>query len=500
MALCIHKSSDIFSSPDTHTFSATIYQSNSTKTEISFPTYFVLCLALPSLLPPPLSDSQVVRLLEHFGVYGALGDTFVGYASAHSALCAARGWGPTHIRTVLSAYSSKKPIKPIVRVTRSLDAAGSVGGGGGAHRRRISDNGGGGERHTHGSLGGIGGGSSLVDATPALYYITRRNYDRLEAEIRVRALGRIDVEVLQGQNVAPNHEPHLVKHNQISSSAGSSKEASLPYFVFPLVLFQNDAPQGPTLYRRFNEFFAFREALVAAFPNLPIPNVPEKKLFGMRSFQDFFESVAACANYIHHAFCFSRFSTPFLFLNSISTGNTQLPFLERRRVRLEAFLSHLLDHDQLCRAPLLQSFLAHHGSGGGGGGSASAATAAASTSTTGTGTGTGAGTTTATVAGKLRTAGSAGARAEEASVAGAGSGGSGGEATTDNAADMWAVEPVRSLPAFVFFSTACLGVFSACRALWAFSPIQSVLPQSFTWSALSRIPCHSIQRFAHSVV
>jgi hypothetical protein len=85
-------------------------------------------------------------------------------------------------------------------------------------------------------------------------------------------------------------------------------------------------------------------------------------------------------------------------------------------VRLEAFLSHVLDHDQLCRAPLLRAFLAHHS---GGGGSASAATATES-STAGTG-----------------------AQAEEARVAGTGSGGAG--ATADNEADMWAVEPVRSL-------------------------------------------------------
>ncbi len=104
-----------------------------------------------------------------------------------------------------------------------------------------------------------------------------------------------------------------------------------------------------------------------------------------------------------------------------SPGNTQLPFLERRRVRLEAFLSHVLDHDQLCRAPLLRSFLAHHINSGG---SASAVTATGSQSTT-------AGT---------------GAQAEEMSVAGTGSGGAG--ATTDNEADMWAVEPVRSLLAF----------------------------------------------------
>jgi hypothetical protein len=39
------------------------------------------------------------------------------------------------------------------------------------------------------------------------------------------------------------------------------------------------------------------------------------------------------------------------------TGNSKPSFLDKRRVGLEAFLNHILEHDELCRHPAVMQFL-----------------------------------------------------------------------------------------------------------------------------------------------
>ena len=113
------------------------------------------------------------------------------------------------------------------------------------------------------ALGGGGGGaeSSSTAAPSALYYVTLENYGRT-SEVRVRAHARIEVEVLPAR---------------LALDASGDQ---LPYHVYPAVMFFNNRPHGDVLYRRFSEFDAMRDALQAALPAVPVPELPEKKVFG----------------------------------------------------------------------------------------------------------------------------------------------------------------------------------------------------------------------------
>ena len=88
------------------------------------------------VVPPPVPEDpellpEILRLLSHFGPHGCSSDALFRYIRSQSALFGLKVWSSQHILTCLAAYSNKRPVKPIVRITFHATTEREAAGGGG---------------------------------------------------------------------------------------------------------------------------------------------------------------------------------------------------------------------------------------------------------------------------------------------------------------------------------------------------------------------------------
>ena len=111
--------------------------------------------------------SELVRLLDHFGSFGAVSDTIVRYMQS-SPLYDAKKWTAAQVRATLTSQSNKRPIKPIVRLSRAAEVQ--------THRRVSSV--------TASTIAIDPSEPIAADSTTvvpqALFYVTRVNYQRAQ--------------------------------------------------------------------------------------------------------------------------------------------------------------------------------------------------------------------------------------------------------------------------------------------------------------------------------